>query len=312
VTAALAATPSDADAPFTAADFAEISRTVAEVAGIQLRDGKEGLVRARLARRLREVGARSYRDYLERLRADATRRELAHMVDLLTTNKTSFFREPAHFDVLRDAVAPAFAGAPGGLRVWSAGCSSGEEPYTIAMVLRDALAEPAWRQARVLGTDISARVLARARAGAYADDLVADVDPALVRRHFARPAGGGWAVAPGPARGGPVRAPQPHGAVADARAVPRDLLPQRDDLLRQAHAGRAGRPLLRAAGARRLPVRRALREPERRGARLRVRTARGVSQVSVAAPPSRPALARDPLPATRSPGTRWPGTSWWA
>ncbi len=191
---AFAPAPSDADAPFTADDFAEISRTVASVAGIQLREGKEGLVRARLARRLRQLGARSYREYLERVRADASRRELAHMVDLLTTNKTSFFREPAHFAVLRDAVAPAFAREPGGLRVWSAGCSSGEEPYTIAMVLRAALADAEYRAARVLATDISERVLARARAGVYPDEAAADVEPALRARHFARAEGGGWAV----------------------------------------------------------------------------------------------------------------------
>jgi chemotaxis protein methyltransferase CheR len=185
-----------ADPPFTPADFAAISRTVADVAGIQLREGKEGLVRARLARRLRQLGADSYRDYLERVRADATGRELAHMVDLLTTNKTSFFREPAHFDLLRARVLPEFAGAAGGLRVWSAGCSTGEEPYTIAMVLRDALGDAEWRAARVLATDISERVLARARAGEYADEAVAEVDPALQRRHFVRDAGGGWAVQP--------------------------------------------------------------------------------------------------------------------
>jgi chemotaxis protein methyltransferase CheR len=128
------------------------------------------------------------------VRADASRRELAHMVDLLTTNKTSFFREPAHFDVLRDAVVPAFGAAPGGLRLWSAGCSSGEEPYTMAMVLREALADPAWRGARILATDISERVLARARAGVYPDETAADVDPALLRRHFARDPEGGWAA----------------------------------------------------------------------------------------------------------------------
>jgi chemotaxis protein methyltransferase CheR len=186
--------PFETDAPLTPDDFAEISRTVAEVAGIQLRAGKEGLVRARLARRLRQVGAASYRDYLARVRADGTRRELAHMIDLLTTNKTSFFREATHFDVLRDVVVPAFAAAPGGLRVWSAGCSSGEEPYTIAMVLRDVLAEPAWRAARVLATDISERVLVRARAGSYADDVVADLDATLRRRHFTPVAGGGSMV----------------------------------------------------------------------------------------------------------------------
>jgi chemotaxis protein methyltransferase CheR len=150
----------EGDVPFTAADFSEISRTVGEVAGIQLRAGKEGLVRARLARRLREVGARSYAEYLGRVRADASRRELAHMVTCSRPTRPASSASRA----LRRAARRRGAGLrrrAGGLRVWSAGCSSGEEPYTIAMVLRDALAEPAWRQARVLGTDISARVLAR-------------------------------------------------------------------------------------------------------------------------------------------------------
>jgi chemotaxis protein methyltransferase CheR len=198
------AAPPGAEAPLTAADFDAISRAVAEVAGIQLRAGKEGLVRARLARRLRELGDRSFHDYLERVRADGSRRELAHMVDLLTTNKTSFFREAAHFDLLRERVLPEFGGAPGGLRLWSAGCSSGEEAYTMAMVLRDALPDAAYAAARVLATDISARVLARARAGAYAEEQVADVPAELLRRHFTRDAAArGWAV--GAALRAPVR-----------------------------------------------------------------------------------------------------------
>jgi chemotaxis protein methyltransferase CheR len=190
----------------TAADFADISRTVAEVAGIQLRAGKEGLVRGRLARRLRQLGHGSFREYLDHVQADASRRELAHMVDLLTTNKTSFFRESAHYDLLRERVLPEFAGAPGGLRLWSAGCSSGEEPYTMAMVLRDALPDAQFRAARVLATDISARVLERARAGAYTDDQTADVPPELLRRHFARADGAGGAAA-GWTAGAALRAP---------------------------------------------------------------------------------------------------------
>lgn len=192
-----------ADAELTAADFAEVSETVGGIAGIQLRAGKEGLVRSRLARRLRQVGDATYADYLRRVRADAGER--AHMIDLLTTNKTSFFREAAHFDVLRDRVLPAFAGARGGLRVWSAGCATGEEPYTVAMVLRDALDAEAWGASRVLATDLSARALARARAGVYADELAAAVPPELLARHFDRAEGGapraggapnGWSASP--------------------------------------------------------------------------------------------------------------------
>jgi chemotaxis protein methyltransferase CheR len=190
--APLPSAPSAIDVELAPADYDEISRTVAEVSGIQLRSGKQGLVRSRLARRLRQLGLLSYEAYLVRTRGPAGAAERAHMVDLLTTNKTSFFREPAHFDLLRARVLPEFGGATGGLRVWSAGCSSGEEPYTLAMVLADTLAEPARRAARILATDLSARVLERAVAGVYTDEQTEGVPPELLRRHFTRAA-----VAPG-------------------------------------------------------------------------------------------------------------------
>jgi chemotaxis protein methyltransferase CheR len=182
--------PAVADVPLRPAEFAEVARRLSAAAGIQLRDGKEGLVRSRLARRLRQLGDPSYRAYLDRARADPA--ELAHMVDLLTTNKTAFFREPAHFDALAARVLPAFAAAPGGLRVWSAGCSTGEEPYTLAMVLGESLGGSAGALARVLATDISARALARARAGVYADP--AGVGPERLARHFVRRPDGAWAA----------------------------------------------------------------------------------------------------------------------
>src|SRR5688500_14428099 len=182
------------DAELSEAQFGEISRTVYDVAGIQLRPGKEGLVRSRLARRLRALGAGSYGEYLARVHADATGRELAEMVDALTTNKTSFFREPAHFDFLRERVLPALRPREP-VRMWSAGCSTGEEPYSLAMVLRESLPDLARRDVRLLATDISSRVLAPARAARYADAAVADVPPELLRRHFLR-AGDAWEVVP--------------------------------------------------------------------------------------------------------------------
>ncbi len=178
------------ESDLTAAQFREISRTVYEIAGIQLREGKEGLVRSRLAKRLRALELPSFEAYLERVRADA--RELAEMVDQLTTNKTSFFRESAHFDFLRDRVLPTLGAGP--VRIWSAGCSSGEEPYTLAMILRDAWADADRRDVKILATDISRRVLATAQAGVYPDALMEEVAPDLLRRHWTRsaatPAGG--------------------------------------------------------------------------------------------------------------------------
>lgn len=173
------------------AHFARIAEMVKHVAGIDLRAGKEGLVRSRLGARLRAVGAAGYDEYLARLEADASGAELVQMLDLLTTNKTSFFREPEHFRLLQDEVLPAFAPRAGGLRIWSAGCSTGEEPYTTAIVLRENLSADAFAAARVLATDLSTRVLTRARQGRYAEELLADVPPQLVSRHFvAAPATG--------------------------------------------------------------------------------------------------------------------------
>ncbi len=159
-------------------DFRRACRIVYDVAGISMSDGKEGLVSSRLSKRIRELGLPGYAEYLDRVERDDA--ELAEMVDRLTTNKTNFFRERAHFDLLRDRVLPAAAGRT--LRLWSAGCSSGEEPYTMAMVLQEATGGKA--NANILATDISARMLTKARDGLYLPETVADVDAALIQRHF--------------------------------------------------------------------------------------------------------------------------------
>ncbi len=111
------------------AHFETIRTLVRGTAGIDLRDGKQALVRSRVQKRLRALGLFSFDAYMERLDADATGLELRALVDVLTTNKTSFFREPAHYDYLRDQVLPELAAEGRPLRLWSAGCSSGEEPY---------------------------------------------------------------------------------------------------------------------------------------------------------------------------------------
>jgi chemotaxis protein methyltransferase CheR len=176
-------------------EFARVAALVQRVAGIHLQPGKEGLVRARLARRLRALGADGFADYLAFVERDGTHGELREMVDALTTNKTSFFRESAHFDFLTAAVLPALAAARRAPRLWSAGCSTGEEPYTLAMVARDALPASLAAETRILATDISARVLARAAVASYTTEMVAGLPGALVRRHFAPAADGQWTVA---------------------------------------------------------------------------------------------------------------------
>lgn len=140
------------------------SRLMLDAAGISLPLSKKALVSSRLGRRLQVLGHESFAQYLDHLRHDAQERQRA--VDLLTTNETYFFREPQHFAFLADRIVPA-ADASRPLRVWSAACSSGEEPYSIAMVLAERMASRPWE---LVATDISTRVLEQARAGVYSMD----------------------------------------------------------------------------------------------------------------------------------------------
>jgi chemotaxis protein methyltransferase CheR len=183
------------EAPLTAEHFERIATMLHEHAGIRLREGKEGLVRARLAKRLRALGLGDFDRYLAHVESERSRAEFTEMVDALTTNKTSFFREHSHFDVLREQVLPASQGA---LRLWSAGCSSGEEAYTMAMVLHESLDSASASRARILATDISHRVLAVAKAGRYSAETLADVPKALLQKYW-RPLDGGARYEAGPA-----------------------------------------------------------------------------------------------------------------
>ncbi|MCC6928879.1 MAG: protein-glutamate O-methyltransferase [Gemmatimonadaceae bacterium] len=170
------------------AQFRRVGELVTRISGIQLPPGKESLVRSRLAKRMRILGVASVSDYLDLVDRDASRTELAEMVDVLTTNKTSFFREADHFRLLQEVVFPSLERARGEIRLWSAGCSSGEEPYSLAMVARESLGAAASR-VRILATDISSRVLEKARAAVYDADQLDDVPPALRQRHFEPVAG---------------------------------------------------------------------------------------------------------------------------
>lgn len=144
------------------AEFERFRSFIRERAGISLAPHKRQMVSARLQRRLRELGLRSFGDYLDRICESGHDLERQHLVDLLTTNETYFYREPAHFDFLLQEVLPRFRGQA--LQVWSAACSSGEEVYTLAMALAEGLGSGRWE---ILGTDISSRVLDRARRALY-------------------------------------------------------------------------------------------------------------------------------------------------
>jgi chemotaxis protein methyltransferase CheR len=165
-------------------------------AGIFLRQGKAALVQARLAKRLRELGLGSEREYLARLRADDGGDEVVLFLDAISTNFTKFFREPDHFDSLREHVSELRAAGQRRFRFWSAACSSGEEPYTAAMVLDGLLEGCDWK---MLATDISTRVLTRAAEGIYNEEEIEPVSAALRSRYLEDAPRGGdgsprWAV----------------------------------------------------------------------------------------------------------------------
>ena len=164
--------------------FAKICDTLYQVSGIKLEAGKEELVKARLVKILNKLDLEDFESYLELVKRDTTGLELKRMVDVLTTNKTSFFRENEHFVYLRKQIAPALASASGPLRIWCAGCSSGEEAYTLSMVLGDCLPAGRLAQLQILATDISERVLATARAAEYPAELAAELPEDVRRRLF--------------------------------------------------------------------------------------------------------------------------------
>lgn len=170
-------------ASITDAEFALFQQFIFDQAGITLPSSKKSLVSGRLAKRLRLHQLERYSDYLALLRQPAHAHELQVAVDLLTTNETYFFREQKHFDFLRQR-ALAARGRAAMFRVWSAASSSGEEAYSVAMVLADCLGEHTpWE---VLGTDISTRVLRGAQRAQYPMARARDIQPAYLRRFCLR------------------------------------------------------------------------------------------------------------------------------
>ncbi|WP_439598652.1 CheR family methyltransferase [Falsiroseomonas sp.] len=181
--AATLADPLLAEVPLTEQDFARIVALVRSHSGIALSDSKRDLVYGRLRRRLRALRLDSFAAYLEVLEGPEGAEERVRMINAITTNLTGFFREAHHFEHLAQAVLPNLPRGQRRLRIWSAGCSSGEEPYTIAMTLRSAMPDLAGWDARILATDIDTDMVAHGEAGRYAADRAAAIPPQLRRTH---------------------------------------------------------------------------------------------------------------------------------
>ena len=169
-------------------EFRQISKLVYDICGIDLHEGKKELIKARLGKRLRKKNFRSFSEYYRYVTSEDGTDELTIMIDSISTNLTHFFREDKHFEKLKNIVSsPSFKTRRNGfspkIMIWSAGCSTGEEPYTIAMVLAEifpAISE----QFKIIATDISTSVLKKASAGIYPANKVNSIPPAMLRKYF--------------------------------------------------------------------------------------------------------------------------------
>ncbi|MFU8819075.1 MAG: CheR family methyltransferase [Desulfurivibrio sp.] len=179
-------------AQLTEAVFRKFSDLVYQKTGIYLKTEKKELLNARLGKRLRALGMDSFAQYYDHVLGDSSGEELVQMIDVVSTNFTSFFRENNHFDLLVSQVLPELisrSGAKKELVIWSAAASSGEEPYTIALVTEDFFADkPGWGY-RILATDISTRVLAHAQQGVYPTERVTKVPKNYLKKYFQRGVG---------------------------------------------------------------------------------------------------------------------------
>jgi len=170
-------------------EFKRLSEFVHSECGIKLPPSKKVMVEARLQKRLRTLGMSGYREYYEYLFSpNGLDEELVQLIDVITTNTTEFFRESRHFDILTQELLPAWRAVSGSrmFRVWSAGCSTGEEPYTLAIVLSEFAAGVPHFRFSILGTDISTRVLSMAKNGVYPEERVTKLSLELKKRYLLR------------------------------------------------------------------------------------------------------------------------------
>ncbi len=179
--------------PLSAKEFELIRELARESFGLELRKGKEQMIGARLNKVIRGLRLKSFEEYHRYVTSDRSGRALMTMIDALATNFTSFFREPAHFDLLRRHVLPQAKGKSR-VRMWSAGCSTGEEPYSLAICTAETA--PGTR-VEIIATDISGRALTKAAAGVYPAERLESMPPALLQRYFDREQDkGGYRVKP--------------------------------------------------------------------------------------------------------------------
>jgi len=173
--------------------FDKLRKFIYEKSGISLSPAKDALITARIGKRIRALNMESYKEYVDYVINDKEDRELVQLLDVISTNVTSFFRESQHFDFLSEKISEWYKNGQRRFRIWSAACSTGEEPYTIAMVLTNTL-ENVPADIRILATDISTRVLNCAIKGIYNPDKLKDIDPQTRYRYFKKTDTGDLAI----------------------------------------------------------------------------------------------------------------------
>ncbi|MGA2277578.1 MAG: protein-glutamate O-methyltransferase [Terracidiphilus sp.] len=177
------------DESISSRDYARLRELIYTQAGIHLGSERKTMLEVRIKRRLKALDLHSYGQYCDYLFGHTgLKDELAHLIDVVTTNKTDFFRESGHFDFLVEKALPELTERINGrpFVIWSAGCSTGEEPYTMAIVLSEYAQAHAGFRFRILASDISSIVLNKAELGVYSDEVVAPVSPVLRRKYFMR------------------------------------------------------------------------------------------------------------------------------
>jgi chemotaxis protein methyltransferase CheR len=177
-------------AELTLDDFNRLSSFIYHESGIKMPLVKRVMLQGRLQKRLKELRINSFKEYCNYVFSkEGSNNEIIHMLDVVSTNKTDFFREPTHFDFLTSTILPEYLGnlkINRNIRIWSAGCSSGEEPYTIAIVISEFLEKNPTFDFSVLGTDISTKILQKAANAIYKEDRAACIPYSLKQKYLLR------------------------------------------------------------------------------------------------------------------------------
>lgn len=173
-------------------DFERLSNFIYDTLGIKMPESKILMLQGRLSKRLRALGLSDFADYCHFLFSPrGQQEELVHLINAVTTNKTDFFREPSHFDYLVQTAVPTLKNLNGyeerqKITLWSAGCSTGEEPYTLAMVLAELQARESGFTYEILATDVSTKVLGVARRAVYPMERITPIDSLLRKKYLLR------------------------------------------------------------------------------------------------------------------------------